>query len=240
MTMWQFETELAEVIQRTPSIKSFRFPVRAKGFRYRSGQFFFITILIDGQEADHHFSFSSSPTEKGFIEFTKRLTGSPFSQALGKLRPGAWARIKGPFGSFVLPRNPRKLSFMGGGIGITPLRSMIRYSLDRSLPHDIVLIYGNPNVEETAFREELEAIKGLPGPSVRIEHVLSGPGIPDGWKGRTGFMNSQLVAEVMPDYMDRLHYISGPPKMVATIKEQMVGLGVPAGQMRLDSFTGYD
>jgi ferredoxin-NADP reductase len=49
-----------------------------------------------------------------------------------------------------------------------------------------------------------------------------------------------LVAEVMPDYMGRLHYISGPPKMVTSVKEQMIGLGVPAGQMKLDSFTGYD
>ncbi|MDP2727145.1 MAG: hypothetical protein Q8P59_06340, partial [Dehalococcoidia bacterium] len=74
MTVLRFDTELAEVIQRTPSIKSFRFPIRAKGFRYRGGQFFFITILVDGQEADHHFSFSSSSTEKGYMEFTKRIT----------------------------------------------------------------------------------------------------------------------------------------------------------------------
>lgn len=238
--MWRFETELSEVIQRTPSIKSFRFPVRAKGFRYRPGQFFFITILVDGQEADHHFSFSSSPTEKGYMEFTKRITGSDFSRTLAEIQPGAWARIRGPLGSFVLPGKPRKLSFLSGGIGITPLRSMIRYAVDRGHPHDVVLLYGNPTLEEAAFRQELEATQHLSSPRVRIEHVLSGPGIPADWRGRTGFINSQIVAEAVPDYLERLHYISGPPKMVVSLKEQLDALGVPAGQMKLDSFTGYD
>src|SRR3989304_5941351 len=124
--MWQFETELAGVIQRTPSIKTFRFPIQARGFRYRPGQFFFITILVDGQEADHHFSFSSSPTEKGYMEFTKRITNSAFSQTLAKIEPGTWARIRGPLGTLVLPQKPQKLSFLSGGIGIPPLRNWRR------------------------------------------------------------------------------------------------------------------
>lgn len=238
--MWRFETEVAEVIQRTPSIKSFRFPIRAKGFRYRPGQFFFITILVEGQEADHHFSFSSSPTEKGFMEFTKRITSSPFSQTLAKLEPGAWARIRGPLGDFVLPRKPGKLSFLSGGIGITPLRSMIRYVVDKRLGHDIVLLYGNASVEEIAFRDELEAMRGIPGPSLRVEHILAGSGVPADWPGRTGFIDSQVVREVMPDYMERLHYISGPPKMVVALREQLESLGVSSSRMKLDSFTGYD
>lgn len=240
MMAWHFETELSQVIPRTSSIRSFRFPIGAKGVRYRAGQFFFITILVDGQEADHHFSFSSSPTEKGYLEFSKRVTGSAFSQTLAKIEPGAWARIRGPLGGFVLPAKPQKLAFLSGGIGITPLRSMMRYAGDRGIPHDIVLLYGNPSLEETAFREELEATQGLPGPAIRIEYVLSGPGIPADWRGRTGFINSQIVTEVMPDYRERLFYVSGPPRMVLALKEQLEALEIPPGRIRLDSFTGYD
>ncbi len=240
MVMQRFETELAEVISRTPSIKSFRFPIRSKGFRYKAGQFFFITIIVDGQEADHHFSFSSSPTENGYIEFTKRITGSAFSQTLANLKPGAWARIRGPLGDFALPTKPRKISFISGGIGITPLRGMMRYAYDRSLPYDFVLLYGNPSTDEIAFREELEAMQDCPAPRVRVEHVLSGPGIPPDWRGRTGFVSSQVVTEVMPDYMERLHYVSGPPKMVKSLHEQLETLKIPARQIKIDSFTGYD
>jgi ferredoxin-NADP reductase len=68
--MWQFDSEVAEIIQRTPSVKSFRFKIRTKNVRYRPGQFFFLTIKVHGEDAVHHFSFSSSPTDKGYIEFT--------------------------------------------------------------------------------------------------------------------------------------------------------------------------
>lgn len=240
MTVWRFDTELAEVIDRTPSVKSFRFPIRAKGFRYRAGQFFFITILVNGQRADHHFSFSSSPTEKGYMEFTKRITASDFSQTLAELRPGTWAHIKGPLGDFTLPAKPAKLSFLSGGIGITPLRGMMRYAVDKKLSHDIVLLYGNPNPAEIAFREELEAMQSLANPCIRVEHVLSGPGVPEDWPGRTGFINSQVIKEAMPDYVDRLHYVSGPPKMVTALKDQLLALSVPESQIKVDSFTGYD
>ena len=240
MAALRFETELAEVISRTPSIMSFRFPIRARGFRYKPGQFFFITIIVEGQQADHHFSFSSSPTEKGYMEFTKRITASSFSQTLAELTPGVWARIMGPMGDFTLPAKPQKLSFLSGGIGITPLRSMMRYTVDKSLPHDIVLLYGNASPEDIAFRDELEEMRECSVPRLRIEHVLSGPGIPPDWSGRTGFINRQVIAEVVPDYMERLHYVSGPPRMVASLKEQLEALSVPARQIKIDSFTGYD
>lgn len=237
--MWEFESEVAEIVQRTLSIKSFRFPIKARGVRYRSGQFFFLTIKVNGEEAVHHFSFSSSPTEKGYIEFTKRITPSGFSQALDKLKVGDWARLQGPEGSFTLLRKERKLAFLSGGIGITPLRSMLRYITDKDLPYDVVLLYGNASLEEAAFRKELDAMAAS-YPSIRVEHILSGPNYPVDWKGKKGFINKDIVAELIPDYRERLFYISGPPRMVMALDEQLNVLGVPDKQIRRDSFTGYD
>jgi ferredoxin-NADP reductase len=108
--MWQFDSELAEVIQRTPTVKSFRFPIRAKGVRYRAGQFFYLTIKVRGADALHHFSISSSPTDKGYVEFTKRITASDFSQALDVLKPGYWANLQGPDSEAQWIMNDRKPS----------------------------------------------------------------------------------------------------------------------------------
>lgn len=237
--MWEFETELAQVIKRTPTIRTFRFPIRAKNVRFRPGQFFFITILVKGGEAQHHFSFSNSPTEKGYIEFTKRITESDFSRTLAAIEPGAWAALRGPLGDFTLPRQNKKLGFLSGGIGITPMRGMLRYIMDKGLNFDVVLLYGNLSWEEIAFREELEAWAAS-NPRIRVEHVLWGTSIPPGWSGKTGFINSELVKELVPDYMERLFYISGPPRMVVSLQEQLGNTGVPASQVRHDSFTGYD
>ncbi len=237
--MFQFDTELSEVIQRTPNIKSFQFPIRAKGVRYTPGQFFFITIKVKGEDAIHHFSFSSSPTDKDYIEFTKRITTSDFSQALNVLKPGAWAHLQGPEGSFTLPRKERRLAFLSGGIGITPLRSMMRYMTVKEQVYDTVLLYGNNSYEDIAFREELQQMAAA-NPKLRVELILSGPEFPTNWNGPRGFINKDLVKQLVPDHMERLFYVSGPPRMVMALEEQLVALGVPENQVKRDSFTGYD
>jgi ferredoxin-NADP reductase len=237
--MWQFESELSEIIQRTPDIKSFRFPVKAKGVRYRSGQFFFITIKVHGKEAIHHFSFSSSPTDKGYIEFTKRITSSDFSQALDVMQPGTWAHLRGPEGNFTLPQKQRHLAFLSGGIGITPLRSMLRYIAAKRLPYDVALLYGNNSFEDIAFRQELDDLAAS-HPNLRVEYMLSGSNLPPDWKGKPGFINRDLVGELILDSKERLFYISGPPRMVITLEAELDALGIPSAQIKRDSFTGYD
>jgi len=237
--VWQFDSEVSRVVRQTPDIKTFRFPIYAKGVRYLPGQFFFLTIKVGGQDAIHHFSFSSSPTEKGYIEFTKRITGSDFSQALDAMKPGTRARLHGPVGFFTLPRKQRTLAFLTGGIGITPLRSMLRYIADKGLDYDIVMLYGNKNYEDIPFREELDAIAAS-HPNLRLENGLSGPDLPAGWKGKTGLITGDMVREVIPDYKERRFYISGPPRMVISLEAQIQGLGILPKQVRRDSFTGYD
>ncbi len=237
--MWEFDTAFSAIIPRTPQIKTFRFPIRAEGVTYAAGQFFFINIKIKGKDAFHHFSFSSSPTEQGYIEFTKRITPHEFSQALAVMQPGTWAHLRGPSGTFTLPKTPQKLGFLSGGIGITPIRSMLRYIADSQQSWDIVLLYGNTSYEEIAFRDELTALSDMKF-GFKVEHVLSGPDFPPDWKGKKGFINKDLVAEVIPDYPERLFYLSGPPKMVTSLEDQLIALNVPQEQVRRDSFTGYD
>jgi ferredoxin-NADP reductase len=236
--MWQFDTTVSEIIQRTSQVKSFRFPIQAEEVTYESGQFFFLTIKINGKEAIHHFSFSSSPTEKGYIEFTKRITPHDFSQALAVIKPGDWARLRGPMGSFLLPQKKQKLAFLSGGIGITPLRSMLRYLADNQQTWDIVLVYGNTSYDDIVFRDELDNLNVLK--LARVEHVLSGPDFPPDWAGKTGYINKDLISEVIPDYPERLFYLSGPPKMVTGLEDQLIALNLSLDEIKRDSFTGYD
>lgn len=235
--MWNVETQLLNVIQRSPTVKSFQFP--NNGLEYQAGQFFFVTIKVNGAGAEHHFSFSSSPTDKGYIEFTKRITASDYSKTLDSLKQGEAATLRGPFGLFTLPDKVRPLAFLSGGIGITPLRSMMRYTAQKGLDFDIAMLYGCPSQEEILFRDELDKM-ARDHQNVKIEYVLSGPAFPSGWDGKKGYINKDLIAEVIPDYRERLFYISGPPKMVISLTEQVQQLGVPLEQIKRDSFTGYD
>lgn len=241
--MWQFETTFSEIIRRTPDIKSFRFDVRGrKGVTHKAGQYFFVTIKVGDGEGLHHFTISSSPGETAagnYLEFTKRITASDYSQALDKKQPGDWAKLRGPEGDFILPRRKRLLGFLSGGIGITPLRSMLRHIVDKDLDFDVVLLYGNNTYDNIAFRDELDKIAST-HKNIRVEYVLSGPDFPPDWKGKWGYITSQLVTEVIPDYQERLFYLSGPLKMVLSLEEQLEAAGVPDDQVKRDYFPGYD
>jgi glycine betaine catabolism B len=236
--MWELDIKFLEIIPRTANIKSFRFAANIKEAPYVSGQFYMVTIKIKGTEALHHISFSSSPTDE-HLEFTKRITASEYSQALNAMKPGDWAHIVGPFGEFVLPDKLQPLCFVTGGIGITPLRSMLRYITAKQLPFDVVLLYSNNSYDDIAFRDELlDTSKS--NKNIRVELILTGTEIPLGWKGKTGYINQGLVRELVPDYAQRLFYISGPTKMVLALQEQITGIGVPENMIKHDSFTGYD
>lgn len=241
--MWKFDATFSGIIQQTSDVKTFRFDVGdKKGVTYRAGQFFYVTIKVGEEEAEHHFTLSSAPTEtaeKGYIEFTKRITASPYSQALDRKKVGDWARVWGPEGDFVLPKGTKNLAFLSGGIGITPLRSMLRYIADKGLHHNVVLIYANNSYDNIAFRQELDEI-GAKNDRIRVEYVLSGQGTPPGWKGKLGFITKELVSKLVPDAKERLFYLSGPLKMVLSLEEQLAMLGIPAEQVKRDYFPGYD
>lgn len=236
--MWQY-TKFSEIIQRTPEIKSFRFPIKTKDAPFEPGQFFFLAIKVRGVDGVHHFSFSSSPTDVDYIEFTKRITSHDFSQALDNAKPKTWAHIKSPLGKFTLPSQRQPLAFLTGGIGITPIRSMLRYIAHKDPNYDIALLYGNKSYKDIAFYHELNELTIIL-PSFRLEHVLSGHDFPNDWQGRRGYINKDSVVEAIPDYKERLSYVSGPPKMVLSLVEQLTAIKISEQQIKRDSFTGYD
>lgn len=108
---------------------------------------------------------------------------------------------------------------MTGGIGITPMRSMLRYIKAKKLDYNIVLLYANGNVAEIIFRDELDELAASHS-SLRVEHVLSGPDITPDWKGKTGPISKDSVIDVVPDYRERWFYISGTPRTVMACMEQ--------------------
>ncbi|MEN8614626.1 FAD-binding oxidoreductase [Dehalogenimonas sp. THU2] len=235
--MWQFETEFSEIIPRVPGVKSFRFPISPEKAPFEPGQYFFLTIKVNGSEVLHHFTISSCPTDTEYLEFTKRITEHDYSQALDAMKPGDWARIQGPSGSFTMPEGKQPLAFLTGGIGITPARSILRYACTKKLDRDIVLLYSNDRNDNIIFRDELDEISAaIPG--IRIEHILSEP--PQSWKGRTGLINKNLIIDAIPDYKERAFFISGPPRMVMSLQEQLSALRIPQDRVIRDSFTGYD
>ncbi len=231
----EFETSVYEIIKRTHDVKSFRFK-RPKEFEYDPGQYLFITILIDGEKKTKHFTISSSPTEKEYIEFTKKITDHEFSVALDMLKIGDWAYINGPYGEFIFKGEHAKVGMLTGGIGITPFRSMTKYCMDNGIKSQMTLLYGNRNEESIVFKEELDSLEKK-NPNLRVVHTLSRPS--DRWKGRRGHVDIQTVREEIPDYMERAFYVCGPPALVTDCVNILKTLKVPDNKIKTEDFPGY-
>jgi ferredoxin-NADP reductase len=239
MEIKEFETKVIDVIQRTHDIKSFRFAV-SEEINFKPGQFFVLTIKIGGQEATKHFSFSISPTEKGYVEFTKRITKSEFSQALDELKIGDWARIKLPYGLFTFEGEYDKIAFIVGGIGITAIRSLCKFLCDKKLPTDIILIYANRTENDIAFHDDFLRMEA-DNKKLKVVYTLTDPINKNTWKGRTGIINSEMVREEIPDYAERVFYICGPPKMVDYLRSLLSDeLKCDKGKIKWEHFLGYE
>jgi ferredoxin-NADP reductase len=231
----KFKTTVKEIIPRVPNVTSFRFP-RPVELEYKAGQFFFVTIKPAGKELTKHFSFSSSPTEKDHIEFTKKFTDSEYSTALKALKPGDWARIEAPFGSFTFEGELEKIAMLGGGIGITPLKSIIKYCTDKQLKTKITLLYGCRTENDIAFRKEFEQIQAE-NSNFKVVFTLN-EGNPN-WKGNVGFITAEMVKKEIPDYDETIFFTCGPPPMVKVMEKLVESLGLPKTQLKREYFAGY-
>jgi ferredoxin-NADP reductase len=229
------EAKIKEIIQRTPQVKSFRLEVVNRS-DFQAGQFLRVS-LKDGDEFTKYLSISSSPTEKEYIEFTKKLTQSVFSSLLNRLKAGDSVKINYPFGNFVLKKNAKKIAFLSGGIGITPIRSICKYAVDIKLDVDLVLLYGNRSPNEIAFKEDFDIMqKGFP--KLKVVHVLCEKS-PD-FKCRQGQIDLNIIKEEIPDYRERKFYLCGPPGMVTSIQDILVQqLAIKKEDIITESFRGY-
>lgn len=195
-----------------------------------------MTLGNGPDEMTKHFTLSSSPTED-FLEITKRLTGHPFSNALASLSSGDKVSLNGAYGDFTFQGEYGKVGMLSGGIGITPLRSMIKYSIDKKLSVNIILLYSNRFEDDIAFRNELEDMQ-TENSNIKIVETITKPG-PD-WKGVSGRINAEMVKKFIPDFMERTFYTSGPQKMVEVMVSLLKELGVPEKQIKQEYFPGYD
>lgn len=228
----ELEVRIKEIIERTYNVKSLR--VSIEGADFKAGQFLQVTLK---PELKRYLSLSNSPTENGYIEFTKKITESDFSKALCALKVGDTVKIKFPLGNFILGED-KKIAFLSGGIGITPIRSICKYVADHNTGPDIILLYSNRTAGDIAFREDFDKMQ-KDYPKLKVVHLLSDE-IAQPLGFRPGRINSQVIKEEIPDYTMRKFYLCGPPGMVEAMKKILAEeLAVTQENIITENFQGY-
>lgn len=228
----EYSVAFSESVKRTSTAVSYRFS-RPPGFTFSAGQYMIVDL---GAGLVHPLSMSEAPEETGFLEFTKRLTGSAFCDRLQSLVSGDVFKVKGPAGHFTLDGSEKTLVLLAGGIGITPIRSILKSLAERaSRPAKTILIYGNLNAADIAFRGEMEGVV-LPG--YRLVHVLADPqGVVGAYRG---FISAEIIAAAVADFKEATFMVSGPPVMVGAMQKNLASFGVAPEQVRTDIFLGYE
>lgn len=231
----EINVRIKEVILRNYNVKSFRVEI-PNILDFKAGQFISVT-LNDNPQLKRYLSISSSPTEKCYLEFTKKLTQSDFSKTLNDLKAGDQVKIQYPFGKFILDEVALKIAFLSGGIGITPIRSICKYVVDKNLGADMVLLYSNRSVRDIVFKDDFEAMSKSYS-LLRVAHVLCETEV--GFKCTVGLINSSVIKDEIPDYQERKFYLCGPPQMVEAMRKILVEeLNLENSTIVTENFSGY-
>lgn len=243
-----YGSRLVEKVPRVADIVSFRFE-RPQAYRFQAGQWFEITFRSSDPEEpwEHHFSHSDSPSE-GWLEFTTRMRGSAFKNALEALPLSSEVQVEGPYGVFVMPPDVERAAFLAGGIGITCVRSILRWVCDTCVVgtgaaerpdialREIVLLFANRTEDAIPFEEELkefgERILGF-----RVVHVLSQPG--ESWQGYRGHLDLEILTRELPEPSTWRYFVSGPPSFDQAMQEMLLSWGIDAESIQLERFEGY-
>ena len=205
-------------------------PQGGERLRFRPGQFVMLT-LGDSPLAlqQHPFSLASSAHEKR-LELTVKAAGD-FTEDMASVQPGARAWLEGPYGAFTHDVDKhRGAVFVAGGVGITPIMSMLRTFRDRGAKLPLILLYGNKNWDEVIFREDLDRMQHAL--QLHLVHVLNDP--PPGWRGERGHIDAALLERHLPaDDRDYEYFICGPAPLMDSVEPLILKRG--AGTRRVYS-----
>ncbi|MFO7640195.1 MAG: ferredoxin reductase family protein [Candidatus Competibacteraceae bacterium] len=204
------------------------------GMAFKPGQFAWLTLGDTPFSLQQHpFSMSSSPTHPIRLEFVVKQAGD-FTRRLASVEPGARAFLEGPYGVFSMPESEdRRAVFIAGGIGITPILSMLRARRERGDQESMWLIYANQSEDEIIMREALEELADAL--ALTLVHVLAEPS--DAWDGETGYIDAELLDRHLPDDAPDIDYfVCGPPPMMDQVEPALNARGVDTLRLYSERF----
>jgi predicted ferric reductase len=215
-------------------------PVGHEGFRFEPGQFAWMGFGRTPFSTDQHpISFSSNgdiPSHDGTIAFTIKQLGDWSSGVVPNIEPGTRAWVDGPHGVFTIDREEGAgYVLIGGGVGITPLYSMLQALETRGDVRPVYMFHAANDFDDLTFREELAAMAERM-PSLTLVTVLLRAG--EDWEGERGFVNADILTRYLPPSLYRRfqYLICGPGPLMDAMEEILPEIGVPADRIHTERF----
>jgi len=215
-------------------------------FRFAPGQYLTFRRHFNDAEVRRSYSICASPRDGELRVAIKKVEEGKFSTfAHGELRAGDVLDVMPPLGNFTAKKTVAKhkeyLAFAAGS-GITPIMSIMKSVLEDEPNSSFTLVYGNRSKSSIIFREAIEALKNKYMLRVRIYHVLSREymDIPL-FSGRIDAAKCAEFCKTLIDIntIDEA-FICGPEDMILSVRQKLIDLGMPSGQVHIELFTSPD
>jgi Na+-transporting NADH:ubiquinone oxidoreductase subunit F len=198
------------------------------------------------------YSMANYPEEKGLIILLVRIAVPPpntskslppgvVSSYMFSLKPGDTVTIAGPFGHFLATSTQHEMVYVGGGVGMAPMRSHLFDQLKRlHSQRKITFWYGARSRQDLFYIEDFDRLQAE-HEHFRWHLALSDPKPEDNWQGQTGFIHDVLYEQYLKDHPapeDCEYYICGPPLMMQAVMRLLDNLGVEQDHIFFDDFGG--
>jgi len=216
-------TVIDDIRNETGDVKTFtmRFkdPDIQENLTYRSGQFFEVSIFGIGEMP---ISITSTPSRKNFFELSVKNAGL-VSGALHSLPTGSEVGIRGPFGNGFPYEEVfgKDLLFVGGGIGLAPLRSLINNVLDnRDNFGKVIILYGSRTPGDLVFRDEFKLWQD----QLDVTMLVTVDRGDEKWIGNVGVVTT-LFPKAAIKSSNAVAFVCGPPVMIPFVIKDLLKLG---------------
>jgi ferredoxin-NADP reductase len=216
---------------------------KPEAFNYKAGQFGEFT-LINPKETDAEgniraFSLSNPPYAKELM-ITTRMRDTAFKRVIKELPLGTELKFDAPHGSFTLHNNKDiPAVYLTGGIGITPVRSIVMQAAKEKLPHQIFVLYSNRRPEDAAFLDDLKSLEKENPHYHFIPTMTDMRQYKNQWHGERGYVNEEMLRTYVMDLKKPIYYLSGPAAMVTAMRIMLNEADVSDDNIRTEEFSGY-
>jgi len=221
---------------------AFWFDTNGASFEFRAGQhadFVFAHPSIGHQNDNSRtFSLASSPRDKGPIMIATRMRKTDFKTTLMAAALGTKFIVSRPMGVFTLHGDiSRPAVFLAGGIGITPIRSIIQQAAQERLPHKLYLFYSNREADDATFMEEFEDLTAQHPNFLLISTVTGHRTL--SWPYEKGHIDREMLRRCLIGLKGPVYYIAGPSGMVTAMTDLLRSSGVSDDDIKTEEFGEY-
>lgn len=207
-------------------------------FPYLPGQFGFLRVFQRGISGEEHpFSISSQPLDRERLSMTIKNLGD-WTSAVRKIEAGSKVALDAPYGRFSPPLFGCRdgIVLIAGGVGITPMLSILRYYAQADRNQKIVLLWGVSRKDEFIRLPELRQIQSS------MQHFAFVPVANDpDFDGRKGYITQQVIGQTLAGLgyeKEKLQYFfCGPAPMWTSIRESLKSMGIKSRMIHAERFS---